>query len=756
MKTAHLTLESKLFSEAWKITGPENLHIPFRQPLLWWNKPKQLSALSAPERFQALLDNNRPFTEYWARATGGYGSDVIRLMFHAAKNSWWLPWELLLDRLNQKGFEHVVITRGNGGKKDIQPTEFVEPLRVQVVLGDNSGRRGRLLDLDAEVVGIKEIYGGRDSNVRHSVRLLPPAQPTLDELPQLLRTERPDVLWFSGHGQLKPPAFCLKQASGKFRDLTPAHLSRIIQETGIRPVYVVFLACHLGLGSGGEQFDTSPEFFKELVPCGIQGMLVMQGAIKDTAAIRLATALFDNLGTGRPLDWAVANARSLVRDAMPPDSVEWARPAVWSCGVPPELKLSFEGSIGARRQVAARQVLRARLPSPTEVDVPAPADACDRAKRWLELGVPRVQLLGSPPLAAAQSLWIRLLLALQMVSSQSVMVIELETEDTVRAVRSWAEAVHAEAARWYEPFLRSTDILPQMMDDPRNAWPELCATDGIIIAVQVDHRAELEPWFLAPLEQRQKSLTLLLRDAPLAEPWPVENLDTQSLDEQQLGALAEHAQPLVNSLAVVGMPVRESWLQDANLLTENLRNQIRPVLVKTEAGDVLNASASAYFSSRMDADERRGAHLNCMRILDHPDVRLRASGNPPVRVLRLRHCLAAQMEEEALQECQAALTQMRKLDRPWRALEIGSLVEHLYQQFPPTVSLCLAWASIMTGDVPTGEILLKGARNVEDPLERAWYHGLMAEVYQEQGIEGTGSRRDRARHRDLAVTTTAR
>jgi hypothetical protein len=736
MKTAHLTWESKLVSNAWRITGPEDLRIPFRQPRLPWNRPKPLSALSADVRFRALLSENPPFANYWARATGGYGGGTIRLIFHAGEKYWRLPWELLLEDFDEKRMERVVITRGDGDTRIIQPSEFADPLRVQVVLGDNSGQRGARLRLEEERAKLTEIYGGLETGVRDNVKLLDCAQPTLDELPELLKQRRPDVLWFSGHGLPHPPAFCLRTSNGKIRDLTPALLAQFIRETGIRPIYVIFLACHLGLGGEAEQFGSAPEFFKALVPCDVQGMLIMQGAINDNAAVRLATALFRHLAVGRPLDWAVASARHIVRQAMADEtgsSVEWARPAVWSSGEPPdELSLNFANSGRARRQVAARQVLRARLTAPAELDVVADAASCARAKGWLGLTPPHLQLVGTPQHAAGQTLWIRLLLALQSVCSHSVIAIELDCEDTARALRIWAEAVQNDAARWYEPFLRSTDLVPQMLDDPQKAWPELCATEGIVIAIRDDYeQRELEPWFLTPLEKRAKALTLLWRTKPLPAAWPVEPLDMQPSSQQQLSALAQDYQPLLNSMAVVGMPVRESWLRGAEL-TKDLQKEIGQVLVDTEAGIVLNATASAHFASAMNEEDRKEAHFDCMRILNHPDVRLRAP-NPAVRLLRLRHCLAAQQNKEAVKECQLALAEMRQLDRPWRALEIGASLEHLHRIFPPIVSLHLAWAGVMTGDLNVGKTWLKRAKEVESPLEKAWYHGLEAEVAKSEG-----------------------
>jgi hypothetical protein len=738
MKTAHLTWESKWGSKAWKITGPEDVRIPFHQPWLSLNQPKPLSAHSAGVRFRQLLKKNPDFTQYWARATGGYGVEPIRFIFHGGEKAWRLPWELLLDGFEEKDMERmerVVVTRGNGDTRIIQPSEFAEPLRVQVVLGDNSGQRGARLRLEEERAKLSEIYGGLETGVRDNVRLLECTQPTLDELPELLRQGKPDVLWFSGHGLPNPPVFCLKTLNGKVRDLTPALLARFIRETQVRPIYVIFLACHLALDGQAEQFGSAPEFFKELVPCGVQGMLIMQGAINDHAAVRLATALFRHLAVGRPLDWAVASARPIVRQAMTEksgSSVDWARPAVWSNGVPPdELSLNFANSDRAQRQVAARQILRARLTAPAELDVAADAASCARATGWLGLAPPRLQLVATPKHAAGQSLWIRLLLALQSISGQSVIAIELEAEETALALRVWAEAVHEEAARWYEPFLRSTELLSQMADDPQKTWRELCATEDIIIAVRDDTERELEPWFLAPLEKRVKTLTLLWRTKPLSAAWPIEPLDMQPYRPQQLITLAQNYQPLLNSMAVVGMPVRESWLRGAGL-AQDLKKEIGEVLVDTEAGAVLNATASLHFASAMNEEERKEAHLDCMRILDHLDVHLQFQ-NPAVRLLRLRHCLAARRNEDAVKECQLALAEMRQRDRPWSALEIGITVEHLYRIFPATVSLHLAWAAIMTGDLNVGKTWLKRAKEVETPLEKAWYHGLMAEVAKSEG-----------------------
>jgi hypothetical protein len=733
MKTVHLTWESKLLRAGdWRITGPDNLTIPFYHPRAPWNQPKPLSAVSAKVRFQQLLTKNPRFTEFWARATGGYETGGVRLMFHAGEESWRLPWELLLASFNDRDLERVIITRGTGDSRPIQPSDFDKPLQIQIILGDNSGRRGGRLRLKDEVTDLTRIYDGLEQGVKHNVRLLECVQPTIEELPGLLKSRRPDVLWFSGHGTAKPPVFCLKSNDATIRDLTPALLGRIIKEAGVRPVYVIFLACHLALGIEADQLGAAPDFFEALIASGVQGMLVMQGAINDTAAVHLATALFRHLAVGRPLDWAVASARSVVRDAIPDqDSVEWARPAVWSSGQPPsQLRLAFADSDAAQRQVAARQLLRARVTAPTDVDLVADPVCCERVRKWLNFDPPRLHLVGTPHHAGTQTLWIRLLLALQSSSNKTIIAIELEDEDSTRALRLWAEAIQREAARWYEPFLHSTDLLDRLKDDPKTSWPDLCAIDGIVIAIRDYEQRELEAWFLNPLEQRTSALTLLLRAQPISADWPMENLEMQQLADERVNRLLEQHPSVLNALAVVGMPVRESWLRHAELI-DNLQTSISQLLVATQSGSVLNASASAYIAARMGRDDCRKAHFDCMRILDHPDVRLRA--DYPVRLLRLSHCLAAERGADAVKESQAVLVEIRKLDRPWRAVQVGDLIDHLHREFSPTVSLHLAWARMMIGDVDLAEMWLGKIGKIKEPLEEAWYHGLKAEVAKSKG-----------------------
>ncbi len=681
------------------------------------------------------MRENRAFTDFWNRATGGYGDEAVRFIFHGGSGPWRLPWELLLSQPDERGLLRAVITRGDGAMGLIQPTQFSQPLRFQMVLGDNSGLRGSHLNLNQEINEIRNVYDGLEHAVRNNVQLLDPVQPTLGELGVVLKDRKPDVLWFSGHGVASPTAFCLKLTNGRVRDLTPVLLSGMLQKTGVKLVYAVFLACHLALGEKESAFDTGPEFFHALAPKGVQGLLAMQGAIVDQAAILLSSALFRYLAVGLPLDRAVAAARSVIRDVMPDNSVEWARPAVWSAGVPPDqLQLNFNNSTRAKTQVAARQILRARLAAPAEMDASIDPASRQRVLEWLRFKHQRLQLLGSPLHTGVPSLWIRILLALQNSSDQPVIAIELDSADTERALRVWAEAVTQEAARWHEPFLRSSDILPRMLDDPKNAWRDLCATKEIIIALQDSHERELEQWFVAPLEERNADLTLLLRSKPLSALWPAENLDMPSQTPESLTALADRHRRLLHCMTVVGMPVRESWVKDAQL-TDNLLGEIGEALVETGAGYALNASASAHFASLMSDADKVVAHSACMNVLDHLDVRRRASENPAVGVLRLKHCLGAHRSEEAVEECEAVLWLIRKMERPWLALEIGQLVDPLHRQFTPTVSLQLAWASIMTGDIGLGSLLLNQAKRVSDPVEKAWYYGLNAEVAKSKGLK---------------------
>lgn len=735
-----------LSEDGWRIEGPEDKNFDISRPFLPWNRPKDLTSPSSVIRFREFLRVNESFQDWWKFATGGYNHPPIRFLFHSGNDGPWdLPWELLLDKIyipSEQPYNYlkkISIARGIGKSQSKQPSQYNHPLRVQIVLGDNSGVAGSILNLEQEISSLKETYKGLEFGVQRNVTLLEPCQPTVSELKSLLAKAQPDVLWLSGHGRRYPAGFAMKGDGESPVFLTPEDLAKAVRESDSKLVYVVFLACDLALSKEDKLDGYSPAFFETLVPLKLQGLLAIQGPLADESAIHLARALFRYLAEGQPLDVATAYARVVLRDIQPAD-LDWIRPTVWLNGCPPtELIWDPKAHNVAKQQVAAREFMRSQLPAPSQADASAKSEDIKRVSLWPK--TLRIIVLGDPNQPEHQNSWINTLLALQSISERSVITVDLRHEDIAIALHTWAEAVIAESNQWYDSFI-DTELLNQLKSNPKDGWKKLCSQDQkqkIVIAVCDSFTRPLDDWFLKPLEKKDAPPTILFRldksehqNTEEGEQWLWEKIDMPTHDSTLLDALAARSASIFYALSVIGMPIRWSWLPENNISTED-RSELRKLMIQTSAGLVLPAAAAAYNKEKMSTEEKREAHLNCMYILDHPDIRAR--NTVPIRLLRLRHAIEANQQIAVALEAEAVLHQLRDQDRPWQASQVGQEIKIFYRDLSPSTCLHLAWAFVVIGQLDEGEFWLSRAEGVQNLLEKAWIHGLRAEI-----AKSTGSR----------------
>ncbi len=726
----------------WQVEGPQ----PGTLSIGWWDLvrlPSNPRSLKLPERFTRIAENPG-LIQWWSSATGGHGSDPVRFVLNSGKGSWQVPWELLLANVPSHRRPYISMVRRPSGQAQTQPWSFDRPMRVQIIKGDNTGQVGSLLDLDKEIDGIQAVYRGLEAGARDCVDLLPPLAPAGEDFAQVLRdaNPKPDVLWFSGHGWARGPYFYLRGRTGKPYPLDPRMLADALVQSGHVPVYVVFWACETAMPDP-EDVDPrdptkliarAPAFFEALMSIQVQSVLAMQAPIRDDAAITMARELFRHLAAGAPLDLAVAQSRAVMMTGVTepkPRQLDWAWPVVWDNGsAPATLQWNLPQHQVAQRQLAARNALRAGLADPRQLDLDIAEPDRDRANAWLQQ--PRLLVQGDPTLDEYQDVWLRTLQAVQAASNLAVVAVELETDDRDRSLRKWAEGVLANLDLPFSPHREFRAILEQMTDDPRAAWDRLCGLDDVLIAVRDVATVQWETWLRDSALARRGPL-VAFRTAPPSDTgeWPLERIDMSTVSDRRLQSIAEQARDLVHALAVVGLPLRSSQIKWQDRTLGDVP-ELTEVMVTTAAGQVMSASAAAFYRGAMDADQRRQAHEVCLGLLDDRDIRNRLT--PALRALRLRHCLAADRVDFAVQEADSLLALLREENRPYATLDTFDMVEEHWEKLQKDTLIVVAWANVAVNDIDPGEFWLRRAVPSND-LQRAWIHGLWAEIHKARGLK---------------------
>ncbi len=269
-----------------------------------------------------------------------------------------LPWELLRDpatgtflALSRK--TTIVRQLALDDAAVLEEPEPARTLRILAVLSCPTGLAR--LDLARERRRIEQAVDGR-SEIR--VRVL--ESPTFAELTEVLRGEPFHVLHFMGHGVVdqgprpgdpERAHLFLDGPDGGAVRLPAERLAQVVRD--VDSLRLVFLnACETGRTPDGAERPFAA-LSHALLRSGVPAVLAMRLPIPDRAAVELARVFYRELGTGAPVDEALAEARVAVYAAESAEPSGASRPAgAWA--VPalfvrrPELAIFRPRSVGDR------------------------------------------------------------------------------------------------------------------------------------------------------------------------------------------------------------------------------------------------------------------------------------------------------------------------------------------------------------------------------------------------------------------------
>jgi CHAT domain-containing protein len=155
---------------------------------------------------------------------------------------------------------------------------------------------------------------------RLDVRVRVLDEPLVPALLAELRRQRPHILHVAGHGEFDDATglarLALLEVDGTARWVTEGGLADLLVQADAVPRLVVLHACEGATVSDRASFaGMAPR----LVAAGVAGVVAMQYAVTNNAAIAFTSAFYEELAAGCPADVAVQRGRWAISGALSAD-----------------------------------------------------------------------------------------------------------------------------------------------------------------------------------------------------------------------------------------------------------------------------------------------------------------------------------------------------------------------------------------------------------------------------------------------------
>lgn len=745
MKLFDVEWKTSLRGAGWHVRMPDSSEVRqflFSRYLLLL-APRNVRGANCEQRFRRLVSNN-DFDGWWREACVKDSDDKVFLL-RFPRRAWEIPWELLLKDLQTDERRPTInFIRTDRYDPIRTPSHFDKPLRILVLQGDDGKKDGAPLDLKLEAEQIISAYKTLDRSIQRCID--PPIIENVspDNLTDKLNIYAPHVLWFSGHGSANPDqTLCLDGPSW----ISAAQFARLISEAKQKPIYAIFWACDTGQVEGDRRtrsIPNIPALYKELTGIGVNSIVAMQAPIRDVSARMMASDLMRFLAAGYSLESAVAWTRanmisSSLEGAHP---LDWVCPVVWSCGqIIDRLVWNAQAQHLAQLQLVGRQIIRVTSHQGNKLSISPSDTELFLANTWAAYRRLWVVGQGEADSAEQQYRWVRILQALQVQSARGILAVDLmwQPGHLEAGLKFWASQILA----WLSASELDDDIaeaLFEIKNDPVEAgWAHLCSVcknqpTKFCLAIYGPPNYEPASWFWQPLLDiagTDDVHVIVLSDEHLGNyeierDWQLES-NMKEMDERILAEVLGEQPRIARAMAVLNTPVRTDFIEASGLPFRNWDNR-DSVIINTQSGPILTASARRLILDQITAEDLRLAHEDCAKILVNPQLDVDTS----IREQRAEHCAKAGWTQEALLEVKELCLIYWQKDNPYSILTLIERTELHPFDLPSTALLYVAWAHLRLGEVQEAEFYLEETVP-HDALDIAWKKSMQSEMNKSRG-----------------------
>ncbi len=308
--------------------------------------------------------------------------EPLRLRLHLPPELATLPWELLNDPRGGGEGSYLALD------PDVSLVRAVDrpplalspvngPLHLQLVVASPAGDDYQPLDVARE---IRRIEGAlREPLAAGTLVLDPPIRGanTRDQLRDRLRPTRGapvHLLHVIAHGDLDAEArgagvLIFEDAAGRPQPTSANFLARLLRRHAEPPRLVLLNAC---LGAAPATQDPASSLAGVLLRAGVPAVVAMQFDLADDAAAELARVFYRELAAGVPVDQAVGEARSELRESYPA-RLDWLVPVLFLGLEDAALVARRSGSPAERPATAPTAAAPTPPASASQAPPPAPA-----------------------------------------------------------------------------------------------------------------------------------------------------------------------------------------------------------------------------------------------------------------------------------------------------------------------------------------------------------------------------------------------
>ena len=236
-----------------------------------------------------------------------------------------MPWEFLNDG---DGFlvarRETLISRLPPGIKKTRSSPLTSILRMLVIVSSPNDPAIAPLNTELEQEVILEAVDRLYRDHRMEVDFAEDA--SFETIQSYLNETDYHIVHFTGHGAYKNGKgyLLLEKEDGGARAVDSGTIVEMLSGRGVR--LVVLSACQSGKKSSKEAYaDIASNLAKAKIPA----VLAMQYPILDKSATKLASVLYQALASGKPVDLALTEARTGMKNAEKSNGIDFATPILY-------------------------------------------------------------------------------------------------------------------------------------------------------------------------------------------------------------------------------------------------------------------------------------------------------------------------------------------------------------------------------------------------------------------------------------------